>query len=149
VITLITGAKGVGGKPIVEFAIAVFQNGSKVTGTFTTPLTATLSGPGKSALTGLFEVTAAGGTPVQGVVSGNSLVFSVPGDPVYELDQLGAVATSAPTASPSAGTTPAFTGANVSAEVLMGLVLLAVGVVLVLGSRRLTRSRSASPRSEP
>jgi len=145
VITSVTNTAPGGFVVLVEFGVGAFDNGTKITSAFAVPLGATLTGPAFTPATKVFLVTSTGTTPVSSTFSGNSISFSVPSDPVYQADNPGATTAAATTS--GSGTTPAFTGANLIPEIVTGSILVLLGAVLLVGSRRLARSRQA-PQAE-
>jgi hypothetical protein len=151
VITSLAGAAPAGFVPLDELGIGAFDDGTRLTSAFATPLTATLSGSGVSAATKIFQVSSTGTTATPSTFSGGAVSFSVPADPVYEAGNPGVATTAATTSQTSngaTGLTPAFTGANLIPEFVAGVILLLLGGLLIVGSLRLTRSRQAS-RAEP
>ena len=151
VITSGRGAAPAGFVLLADLAIGAFDNGTKLTSAFTTPLAATLSGSGVSAATKIFQVSSTGATATPSKFSDGAVSFSVPSDPIYEAGNPG-VTTSAANTSPNpngaTGRIPAFTGTNLIPEIVASVILLLLGGVLIVGSRRLARSRQAS-RAEP
>jgi hypothetical protein len=146
VITSVTDPAPPGYVLLVEFGVGAFNNGSKITTAFVDPLTVAVSCPTITAASKVFQVTSSGSSVVPSTFAGTTDTFSDPSDPVYQVANPG-VTTAASTTSGS-GTTPAFTGANLIPEIVAGVILVLVGAVLLLGSRRLTRSRQAS-RADP
>ena len=147
----LAGAAPAGFVRLGDLAIGAFDNGTRLTSAFTTPLTATLSGSGVSAATKIFQVSSTGTTATPSTFSDGAVSFSVPADPVYEAGNPGVATTAATTSQTSngaTGLTPAFTGANLIPEIVAGVILLLLGGLLIVGSLRLTRSRQAS-RAEP
>jgi hypothetical protein len=142
VITSVTNPAPSGFVVLVEFGVGAFDNGTKLTSAFAAALTATVTGPAITAATNLFEVTSTGTTAVSLAFSGNSISFSVPADPVYQAANPGA--TTAASTTSGSGTTPALTGANLIPEIVTGSILVLLGAVLLVGSRRLARSRQAT-----
>jgi hypothetical protein len=142
VITSVTDLAPPGNVLAVEFGVGAFNNGTKITTAFVEPLTATVSCPAFTAASKVFQVSSGGFTAVSSTIAGTSVTFSVPSDPVFQADNPGA--TTAASTTSGSGTTPAFTGANLIPEIVAGSILVLVGGVLLVGSRRLTRSRQAS-----
>jgi hypothetical protein len=145
VITSVTNTAPGGYVVLVEFGVGAFDNGTKLTSAFAAPLTATVNGPAFTSGTRVFTVTSTGTTPVSATFSGNSISFAVPSDPVYQADNPGATTAAATTS--GSGTTPALTGANLIPEIVTGSILVLLGAMLLVGTRRLARSRQA-PRAE-
>jgi hypothetical protein len=125
-----------GGKPVVTFGIGVFENGTKVTGTFPA-ITVTVNSPSiKAGATEDFVING-----VLQVISGaaatnGSATFTITSDPIVEVVAPAATTTAAAGSAGSAGTAGSAIAGATSGQTGKPFILeggLAVGLILIGG----------------
>ena len=132
----ITIANGIGVgdlTPLCVFTITVLDsNGTKLPGPFSPPITVTVTGPGIGAATIVGQQVAGGDTTQLTTTNGDgTITFTFDVDPSFALFNPGAAAPA-----PVAGRALPRTGRSIGTEfVIANLVLLAGGVLIVLGIR--------------
>jgi hypothetical protein len=139
-ITSVADVQAPDGILLLAFGVGDFLNGSKVTSTFALPLTTTVTGPGITSSTVVNEATLNGTVVVPTMAGKGSLVFAVPADPSYQLDN---PVTAAATSS-IGGATVAVTGKPFGAEEILAGVLVGFGAMLLIGLRLRRRRVTAS-----
>jgi hypothetical protein len=130
-ITSVNDTQAVGGVLLLAFGVGDFLNGSKVTSSFALPLSVTVTGPGITSSTIVDEATANGTVVVPAMATKGSLIFAMPADPSYQLDN---PVTAAATSS-IGGATVAVTGKPFRGEEILGGILVGFGALLLIGLR--------------
>jgi hypothetical protein len=126
-----------GGKVAVTFGIGIYENGTKVTGSFPA-ITVTVSSSSITAGSTVYLVTSSGLQAVSGAsVSNGSATFSITSDPTVEVTT---PAAAAGTTGAIAGATSGQTGKPFRLEEGIAISLLAFGGLLMLGLRLRRRS---------
>jgi len=137
-----------GAQPTLAFGISFEQNGQKVTGTFNSPITVTISNTAITTAdqiviydpsTGSY-VPASQASNVSNVsVTNGKISFQVLADPYIVL----LASSSTPAAPPITGATSAVTGEPIVTEGVLGGVLVLGSLLLALRLRRRSRRRPA------
>jgi hypothetical protein len=119
------------GSTVVTFGLGIFENGTKVTGTFPA-ITVTVSSSSITAGSTVYIVTGSGLQAVSGAsVTNGSATFSITSDPVVEVVAAAANAAAAGTAIP--GATLGLTGKPFLLEGGMAAALVVFGALLLIG----------------
>jgi hypothetical protein len=139
-LTGLPGGATVAGAVGIEFT----QNGSKVTGTFPSPVTVTISNSSITAADQLYVYQASSGTwvpatsdpDITGIsVANGTVTFKVTGDPFVALISLASTTSATVT-----GATTPVTGAPLESEGLIGGLLVVAGLLLAWRLRRAVMS---------
>jgi hypothetical protein len=125
---------------LTSFGVGNFINGGKVSSTFNLPLTVTVTGPGITSSTQVFQQASSGTLTVPVMAGTGSLVFSMPADPAYQVDNPNACEAS----TAITGATVAVTGKPFLGEELLAAVLIGFGSMLLLGLNVRRRRRTAA-----
>lgn len=118
------------GSTIVTFGVGIFENGTKVTGTFPA-ITVTVHSSSITGGSAVYFVTGSGLQAVSGAsVTNGSATFSITSDPVVELV---AATAAAAAGSPIPGATVGVTGKPFLLEGAIAASLMAFGALLLIG----------------